>query len=88
MKAIEIPNGFKKCPTCYGSSQVVISCCSGDIIDDDLMMCPECHEHLGEETCPDCEGKGYVPQEKTTFSYKSYGLNTIAELKRDQLKDQ
>ena len=44
------------CKTCDGTGEVRISCC-GDEIDDDVMLCPTCFEHLGDEKepCPDCQ---------------------------------
>jgi hypothetical protein len=51
------------CETCNGAGEAVISCCTGDVVDNDFMMCPECQEHLGEETCPDCDGKGEVEED-------------------------
>lgn len=54
-----------QCPTCDGKGEAVISCCTGEVIRDDYQMCPECHEHLGEDTCPDCEGSGKVEEDQS-----------------------
>jgi len=48
------------CEDCNGTGQAVYSCCTGDIIYSDLMMCPHCKEHLGEEDCYTCNGTGEV----------------------------
>jgi DnaJ-class molecular chaperone len=52
------------CPECNGRKELVYSCCTGDPVFNDEMMCPDCHEHLGEEPCFTCEGKGYVESEE------------------------
>jgi len=81
-----IPEGKKVCETCNGNGQAVFSCCTGEVVDDDIMMCPKCHEHLGEEDCPDCDGTGHVDMDKEDFTDKIPGLNTIAEAMRDAAK--
>lgn len=53
----------KTCPECDGKGELVYDCCSGDIVNEDVMICPICHEHLGEDDCKNCEGTGIV---KTT----------------------
>lgn len=50
----------EKCETCNGRGWGVWSCCTGDPVNRDIMMCPHCNEHLGEEDCYDCDGTGYV----------------------------
>jgi hypothetical protein len=55
---------MKACELCNGDGEVVLSCCTGDPVDSDFMICPACHEHLGEETCPDCDGTGEVDDEQ------------------------
>lgn len=62
---LHIPEGHELCPECEGAKELVYSCCTGDIVSNDIMMCPVCHEHLGEEPCFTCDGKGYVPDEET-----------------------
>lgn len=48
------------------------------------MMCPDCYEHLGLEECPDCDGKGEVP-ENHDYEYSSVsGLQTQAEALNDR----
>ena len=51
---------FITCPTCDGKKEVMLSCCSGEVVDEDEAMCPDCHEHLGHEECPDCKGTGQI----------------------------
>lgn len=55
------------CPECHGAKELMYSCCSGDIIDEDFPMCPDCKEHLGLEPCHICEGKGTVREEDLTI---------------------
>jgi len=59
--AIERTDNVMTCPTCGGSGECFISCCTGEVVNNDLQMCPVCHEHLGEEECPSCHGSGVVP---------------------------
>ena len=47
-----------KCQTCNGAGEAVFSCCTGEVVNHDIQMCPECYEHLGEEECYDCNGTG------------------------------
>lgn len=82
----EIPAGHKECETCNGKGEVMLSCCTGEVVEDDIAMCPKCHEHLGDETCPDCDGEGHVPEEKGDFAEKTYGLGFRAEALRDSMK--
>lgn len=56
----KIPNGKVECEACRGTGACVYSCCTGEIVRDDISICPDCHEHLGEETCQSCNGEGYV----------------------------
>lgn len=61
-----IPIGGTTCPECEGLGQLVYSCCTGEklgIAWMDIMMCPVCKEHLGEEDCVTCEGKGWILEE-------------------------
>ena len=73
----------KDCPTCYGKGQAMISCCTGEAVHDDLDFCPTCHEHMGEDDCPDCDGTGKVPMDKDDFSETTSGVNSRAEHLRD-----
>lgn len=49
-----------KCDTCSGTGEAYVSCCTQEVVFSDTPMCPVCHEHLGEEECPDCDGTGEV----------------------------
>ena len=60
MRQKTIPEGYQECPDCHGKGECVRSCCSGDIIVGDILICPQCYEHLGEDICELCEGKGIV----------------------------
>ena len=71
-----------QCETCNGKGEAVFSCCTGEVVNDDIMMCPSCYEHLGEEECPDCEGTGAV-EEDTQLTPKTEGVNSRAEAHRD-----
>lgn len=51
------------CPECDGAKQRVYSCCTGEHVENDWMLCPECHEHLGEEDCITCDGKGFIMED-------------------------
>jgi len=77
---------MKTCETCYGNKEVIISCCTGDIVDDDIAMCPICYEHLGEETCPDCDGTGET-EDSISGSTHIAGVATRGEHIHDILKD-
>lgn len=66
-----------KCESCNGRGWGVWSCCTGEPVDRDIMMCPKCYEHLGEEDCYDCDGTGYVDEdfydeEEQHYVRKSY----------------
>jgi DnaJ-class molecular chaperone len=74
-----------QCETCNGSGEAVFSCCTGEVVHDDIMMCPVCHEHLGEEECPDCEGTGEV-EEGTLLSPAAPSLQAQAEAMMDAQK--
>lgn len=56
-----------KCKSCNGTGQAYVSCCTQEIVDSDIAMCPVCKEHLGEEDCPDCDGTGYEPEIEEKF---------------------
>lgn len=47
------------CHFCKGRKEVFISCCTQETVSEDSQRCPECHENLGEETCPECNGTGF-----------------------------
>lgn len=76
-----------KCTTCNGSGEAMISCCTGNVVSDDIEMCPVCFEHLGMEDCPDCDGTGSVDETKTEFADKTEGLQAKAERLHDSIQD-
>lgn len=78
-----IPEGKVECESCNGTGECVVSCCTGEIINDDFAMCPVCHEHLGEDTCETCDGKGYVDEDFDEYPDKVSGLGARAELLMD-----
>jgi len=53
-------NENNECPACYGKGEGYFSCCTGDMVSEDIAMCPECYEHLGEEECGLCDGTGVI----------------------------
>jgi len=55
-----IEEEYKECSACHGKGSGYFSCCSGEIVDEDVAMCPECYEHLGEEECELCDGTGTI----------------------------
>jgi hypothetical protein len=55
-----IEEEYKECSACHGKGSGYFSCCSGEIVDEDVAMCPECYEHLGEEECEVCDGTGTI----------------------------
>ena len=72
----------KECPTCRDTGECVTSCCTGDVITDDYVICSVCFEHCGEGECPDCEGSGKVPVEQTEFC-PTYDAQLQADLLND-----
>ena len=56
------------CELCSGSGNVVLSCCTGDVVNNDYAVCPECKEHLGEESCDLCDGTGKVPMSREDYN--------------------
>lgn len=52
-----------KCQECNGTGEAVYSCCTGQVIIGDILMCPKCKEHLGYETCQLCNGTGESNEE-------------------------
>lgn len=46
------------CYLCNGKGEVMLSCCTGDPVDEDIALCPKCKEHVAEDTCPECDGTG------------------------------
>jgi len=74
-----------KCDTCNGTGEVIYSCCTGEIVSDDIALCPVCYENLGEEYCEDCKGTGKV-EEGTELSDTISGVQSRAENYGDQKK--
>ena len=50
----------EECPACYGKKVGYFSCCTGDMVNEDIAMCPSCYEHLGEDDCSLCDGRGTI----------------------------
>ena len=74
-----------KCETCKGSGEAVVSCCTGEVVHGDIQMCPECYEHLGEDTCPDCGGSGEI-EEGTPLSPTAPDMQLAVEAMIDAHK--
>lgn len=79
----EIPEGKIQCEDCNGTGECAYSCCTGQIISDDIMMCPYCHEHLGTEPCESCNGTGMVDEDFEDFREKGPSLQAKAEMRAD-----
>ncbi len=77
-------DGLVECLTCDGKGYACYSCCTQELITDDILMCPVCHEHLGEEECDDCDGTGKVPEEKTDFVDHAPSMQLAAESMEDR----
>lgn len=56
----EIPEGFEECPVCDGKGEAYFSCCGGEIVDEDMPLCPGCRDWVGESECEECGGTGLV----------------------------
>ena len=57
--------GLAICNECGGSGKAIYTCCGDNIkgtIHEDYLMCPTCHEHIGddEESCENCKGEGTI----------------------------
>jgi hypothetical protein len=74
-----------ECPTCYGKGEATFSCCTGEVVNDDILMCPCCYEHLGEEECQDCDGTGFIDEEQETTEHAP-SLQLAAELRMEEMK--
>ena len=52
------------CPNCAGTGidPILYSCCGDDITDNDILICPSCKEHCGDEheQCEECGGDGTI----------------------------
>lgn len=75
-----IPNGKTICEACEGKGKAVYSCCTGEIVTDDIAICPECKEHLGEEQCESCSGTGFVDDLFDDYPDKAPSLQARAEM--------
>lgn len=75
-----------KCDECNGTGKAYYSCCSGEVITGDIPMCPECMEHLGEEECELCGGKGEIEEENNQTTPK-VDLIMRAEFANDLKQD-
>jgi RecJ-like exonuclease len=66
------------CPVCDGTGRNELAPCCGAGYNSDIMICHDCHEHLGEDdfTCEDCNGTGLVD---ATESYDDFQLHRTAE---------
>ena len=53
---------MKECKQCEGTGKVQESPCCGAGYDDDIMICYDCNEHIGEDDleCEECKGKGTI----------------------------
>lgn len=67
----------QKCESCNGRGWGVWSCCTGNPVNRDIMMCPVCHEHLGEEPCVECDGTGQVDEPDESYEITSQAINQI-----------
>lgn len=50
----------KECSECNGKGKGYFSCCTHQMVEEELAMCPICKEHLGEDICEGCDGTGVV----------------------------
>ena len=75
-----------RCDTCSGTGEVMYSCCTGEIISDDMDLCPVCFDHMGEGDCEDCEGTGLVGDTKE-LTPVAPGVQAKAENYADQEKE-
>jgi len=57
-KITKIESKKETCFLCNGKGQVMLSCCTGDLVDEDIARCPKCKENVAEDTCPECNGTG------------------------------
>ena len=72
------------CPTCDGKGEAAFSCCTGEVVSDDILMCPDCLEHLGEEKCTDCNGTGKIPEDQEDLTGHAPSLQLAAEYNHNQ----
>lgn len=68
-----------QCPTCLGKGEAYFSCCTGEVVEEEYPLCHKCKEHLGEETCPDCNGTGEIEEGKTELTHHAPSMILAAE---------
>lgn len=56
------------------------------MITGDILMCPDCHEHLAEDTCDRCGGVGQIEEEDNLPIHK-VDLLLKAEYANDAKQD-
>lgn len=49
---------YTKCTDCDGTGIALTSVCCDAKFDNDIRICEECFEHLGDNECTSCEGTG------------------------------
>lgn len=49
-----------ECPCCDGTGVSETTNCCDAPYDKDIMLCTECYEHIGEQECDECNGKGTI----------------------------
>lgn len=48
----------EECPQCSGAKVGFFSCCTGEMINSDFPVCPDCQTSLEKQTCDVCNGEG------------------------------
>jgi sarcosine oxidase delta subunit len=79
--------GYIICPECNSKKVRVYSCCTGDHVDSDIMVCPVCKEHLGEENCFTCKGEGRIQQENNNSEAHLKCLELLSEFSVEKSHD-
>lgn len=51
---------YIECTECEGTGVNLLSNCCGAIFDEDIRICSDCKEHLGDNDCPECNGQGKI----------------------------
>jgi len=65
-----------ECDSCEGEGDGMFSCCTGELITDELCICPTCLEHLGVSECTECEGTGEKTIQQMQDEYESHKEDT------------